>query len=214
MRTMTEPRWRRRSAERPAEIADAAASVFAERGFAAARMSEIAARAGVSKAALYRYFPNKDALFRALVARSTLEAEAIRPAALTATSFSALAPAVLERFAAALDRQGLRQLGRMVLAESGNFPELAVVWREQMVEPAIGALAGLIAAAQACGEVRAGDPRLMAMSMAGPMLMGAMWREVMEPAGGAPLDFHRLAAEHARTVVEGMRADAALPPAI
>src|SRR5579875_3832641 len=62
------PRWRRRKAARPAEIVAAALAVFAERGFAAARLEDIAARAGVSKAALYLYFPTKEALFRAVVA--------------------------------------------------------------------------------------------------------------------------------------------------
>ena len=33
-----------------------------------------------------------------------------------------------------------------------------------------------------------------------------LWREIIEPAGGDPLDLQALAAEHARTVLAGMRA--------
>src|ERR1700741_3167119 len=62
-----EPRFRRRKANRPAEIVQAALAVFAEKGFAAARLDEIAARAGVSKGALYLYFSTKEDLFRAVV---------------------------------------------------------------------------------------------------------------------------------------------------
>src|SRR5689334_23527888 len=62
-----EPKFRRRKAERPAEIVAAALSVFAEKGFAAARLDEIAARAGVSKGALYLYFETKEEIFRAVV---------------------------------------------------------------------------------------------------------------------------------------------------
>jgi hypothetical protein len=74
------------------------------------------------------------------------------------------------------------------------------------VSPALDLLCGLIARAQARGEARPGEPRLMALSLVGPVLMGGLWREIMEPAGGAPLDLQALAAEHARTVLAGMRA--------
>src|SRR3954471_4486804 len=62
-----EPKFRRRKADRPGEIVDAALHVFAEKGFAAAKLDEIARRAGVSKGALYLYFETKEELFRAVV---------------------------------------------------------------------------------------------------------------------------------------------------
>ncbi|MDB5497059.1 MAG: transcriptional regulator, TetR family, partial [Phenylobacterium sp.] len=65
-----EPKFRRRKANRPGEIVDAAMAVFAERGFAAARLDEIARRAGVSKGALYLYFETKEDIFRAVVAQA------------------------------------------------------------------------------------------------------------------------------------------------
>ncbi len=60
-------RWRRRKQARPSEIGQAALACFAERGFAASSLDEIAARAGVTKGTLYLYFPNKEALFKAVV---------------------------------------------------------------------------------------------------------------------------------------------------
>ena len=62
-----EPKFRRRPADRPAEILAAALDVFAERGFQGARLEEVARRAGVSKGALYLYFETKADLFRAVV---------------------------------------------------------------------------------------------------------------------------------------------------
>ncbi|ATJ84087.1 TetR/AcrR family transcriptional regulator [Halomonas beimenensis] len=50
-------------------ILAAAAEAFARDGFAAARLTDIAAEAGVSTGNLYRYFPNKAALFDAVVPR-------------------------------------------------------------------------------------------------------------------------------------------------
>ena len=62
-----QPKFRRRPEARPAEILAAALEVFAERGFQAARLEEVAKRAGVSKGALYLYFETKADLFRAVV---------------------------------------------------------------------------------------------------------------------------------------------------
>jgi TetR/AcrR family transcriptional regulator len=50
-------------------ILAAAESVFAERGFSGATMSMIAARAGSPKANIHYYFPTKETLYRAVVAR-------------------------------------------------------------------------------------------------------------------------------------------------
>jgi hypothetical protein len=38
----------------------------------------------------------------------------------------------------------------------------------------------------------------------GPMLMGVLWRETLQPAGGRPLDLAALAAQHGKTVLAGM----------
>ena len=69
----TEPRWRRLPEERPKQILDAALAVFAERGLAAARLEDIAKRAGVSKGTIYLYFANKEELFRGVVRSTVIE---------------------------------------------------------------------------------------------------------------------------------------------
>ena len=58
---------RRRKEARPAELTAAALDLFVEKGFAATRLDDVAARAGVSKGTLYLYFDSKEALFRAVV---------------------------------------------------------------------------------------------------------------------------------------------------
>ena len=60
-------RWRRRKTARPVEILSAALASFAERGFAATRLDDVAARAGVTKGTLYLYFRSKEELFKAVV---------------------------------------------------------------------------------------------------------------------------------------------------
>jgi AcrR family transcriptional regulator len=202
------PRWRRRKTARPGEIVAAALEVFAEKGYAAARLEEIAARAGVSKAALYLYFETKDELFRAVVG----EAAAPNLAAVRALAeayrgrFAELAPLILQRIAAIGRGTRIPAVAKMVIGESRNFPDLARVWHEAVVAQAVSLVAGLIARAQADGEVRPGDPRLLAVCLVSPMVVGFIWGEVFAPVGAEPLDLDALAAQHAEAVLKGMLA--------
>src|SRR5665213_2833931 len=61
----------RRKAARPAEIVDAALHLFAERGFAATKLEDVAA-AGIGKGTIYLYFATKDDLFRAVVRQAVV----------------------------------------------------------------------------------------------------------------------------------------------
>ena len=202
------PRWQRRKTARPGEIEAAALEVFAEKGFAAARLDDIAARAGLSKAALYVYFPTKLDLFRAVIdIRAAPDIDAV--AALIETAaipFTTLAPAILAQMAGVMDQPTLRSLALMVIAEGRNFPEIATLWHDRMVARALSLLTRAIERGQSVGEVRSGDPRLMAITLVGPMMMGVLWKGVMEPIGGEPLDLLALAREQTRTALHGLLA--------
>ena len=200
------PKWRRRKTARPAEIVAAALAVFAEKGFAAARLEDIAARAGVSKAALYLYFETKTDLFRAVVVDVVApNIERIRPMAEAYDGrFADALPLVLANFARAAETSPLGGVIKMVVGESRNFPDLARVWHDAIASQALGLVTAMIERAQARGEVRPGDPRLQAVSLIGPMVMGLLWREVFVPVGAAPIHLADLAAQHARTVIRGM----------
>ena len=203
---MKQPKFQRRAEDRPREICSAALEVFAEKGFAAAKLDEIARRAGVSKGTLYLYFKDKEELFRAVV-RDTVapNIEAVKEAVLGADlPFPMVARMFLARFAEVATRMPVGAVAKMVIGESRNFPELARVWHDQVASRAIAMLSGLIAKAQEKGEVRAGDPRLHAFSLMGPMLMGVIWRETLEPVGGAPLDIEELARQHSEAVLAGL----------
>ncbi len=204
--TPGQPKWRRRKDARPAEIVSAALEVFAEKGFAAARLDDIAARAGVSKGALYLYFETKQDLFEAVVRDAVLpDLDAVGQAAANLDlTLRQLAPILAARVAQVLTTSRVPAVAKMVIAESRNFPDLARVWHDQVVSRALAVLTGVITAAQARGEVRPGDPRYHALSLAGPMLMGVLWREVLEPVGAEPIDLAALAGQHVETALFGL----------
>lgn len=200
------PKWRRRKEDRPKDICAAALELFAEKGFAAARIEEIARRAGLSKGALYLYFPTKEALFRAVVRDAVVpNIDAIRQGiAATRLPFADLVRILLSRFAETVTALPLGAVAKMVIGESRNFPELARVWHDDVVLRAVGLLSGLIAEAQERGEVRPGDPRIHAFSLMGPMLIGVLWRETFTPVGVAEIDLPAIARQHAETVLAGL----------
>jgi AcrR family transcriptional regulator len=200
------PKFRRRKTARPAEITQAALSVFAETGFAAAKLDEIARRAGVSKGALYLYFETKEDLFRAAVRTAvTPNLEGIRAAAEAFDGpFAQLVPMILARAAVAMGDGRLGAVVKMVVGESRNFPDLARIWHDDVVALMLDLMTGLIARAQGRGEVAPGDARLYAFSLAGPMVMAVLYREVFGSDGADPPDLSAVAAQHARTVLHGM----------
>ena len=203
---MSSPRWQRRSEDRPREICAAALEVFAEKGFAAAKLDEIAKRAGVSKGTLYLYFQDKADLFRAVI-RDTVAPRiaAVRELAdKVELPFAPIVPLFLSNFAEMTTRLPVGAVAKIVIGESRNFPDLAKIWHDQVASGALSALESLIKRAQDRGEVRPGDARLMTFSLMGPMLMGVLWRETLQPAGGQPLDLAKLAAQHGETVLAGM----------
>ncbi|MFI4934886.1 MAG: TetR family transcriptional regulator [Caulobacterales bacterium] len=206
------PRWRRRKDERPGEIIAAALAVFAEKGFAAARLDDIAHRAGVSKGALYLYFATKEDLFRAVVAEAVApNLDAVREAAERYegdfASFLRLFIPTVMRMAQAMPIGGVI---KMVIGESRNFPELAKVWHDALVAKALALVAGMIERAQARGEVRPGDPRAYALCLISPLLMGVIWRETFTPVGAPAFDMAALAEQHLETTLNGMLAEGRL----
>jgi hypothetical protein len=81
------------------------------------------------------------------------------------------------------------------------------VWHDEVASKAIGTIAALVEKAQQRGEVRPGNPRLYAFSLIGSMVLGALWRATLEPAGGEPLDMFELADQHAETVLLGLMSE-------
>lgn len=205
MEAASSPKWRRRKDERPAEIIAAAYAVFAEKGFAAAKLDDIAARAGVSKGALYLYFETKQEIFEAVV-RSAIAPNIDMIRAMAEAYAGPLEPLLREIILRVQTGIGAHfgPVIKMVIGESRNFPELARVWHDQMVEPGLGILTGVIARAQARGEVRPGDPRAFCVSLISPILAAVLVRETFVPVGAKPFDIPALMQQHLDTVLPGM----------
>ncbi len=188
------------------EIVGAALAVFAEKGFAAAKLDEIARRAGISKGALYLYFETKEDIFRAVVGQVIAPNMAAVKALAAAHPgpFDQLIRGVAAQIGLVAQTSSLGAVGKMVLGEARNFPELARVWHDELVSQVLGAFAEAVQAAQGRGEIKPGDPRTYALQFVAPLLVGVMWRETFVPVGAQPFDLPKLMAQHVETLLHGL----------
>lgn len=200
-----QPKWRRRAAARPEEILEAALSEFAERGFDAARMEDIAKRAGLSKAAVYLYFPSKmavlEALIEAKVAPLAQHAQALAAAGKAAPlqALRALATVAATRLA---DPSNFA-VPRLVIGLSGRFPKLAEYYRRNVVEKARAALETLLDAAMADGSLRRIDKAAAVRAFVGPLMFEALWTHVLQGPSGFD-DAQTTVANHFDILLNGL----------
>ena len=192
--TATEKNITRRAehaALRRTAIVNAALDEFVEKGFAAARMEDIARRAGVAKGTIYLNFSDKEALFEAIVKqeiRPKIDSAAAIAAAggslrdfLEITLLPALRDMVRTRRGAVL---------RMLIGEAGRFPKLAEVYYRVVVEPGLASVRTLVQRAQERGELSNEMLLEFPQLLIAPMLLAMIWAGLFERF--RPLDVERM----------------------
>jgi AcrR family transcriptional regulator len=208
---MKEQRWLRRKDERAPEILDAALACFSDKGFAACRMEDIAKRAGISKGTIYLYFQSKEAVFKALARRAIGERIAAIAGQLDAYDggTAELLRQVLTMVGSIASVSDAVVLPRLVLAEAGNFPELAEFWRKEIIDRGLGVFEMIIRGGQARGEFRPVPPEHAARLCVAPLLVIMMWRSVFARFDSQPYDYQGLVETHIETLLRGLSTGAA-----
>jgi AcrR family transcriptional regulator len=206
------PRWRRRAADRPREILDAALTVFVERGFAATRLDDVAVAAGISKGLLYRYFDNKAELFKEVV-RQTLVATIrdVGDRARASDSSLAALDVFLEQLASVARDPRRSAIPKLIISESGSFPELAVFYLAEVIGPGVQQLTGLIRRGVDGGDFRKVDPELAAKSIIAPFLLAVIWRHTFARHDSKRFDADALIRQHRDILLHGLAAPASEP---
>ena len=177
------PRWARRKEARPGELLDAALDLFVERGFAATRLDEVAARAGVSKGTLYLYYASKEELFKAVVRQNIVPLiEAFERD--VAASQAGSAELLREFFDTWWNRFGATKLAgiaKLVVGEAGNFPELALFFQHEVVARNLLLLRSIIERGIARREFREIDVDACVHLWVSPMVLRAIWEHSIAP---------------------------------
>ena len=200
-------RWERRATARPTELAAAALALFSERGFAATRLDDVAARAGVSKATVYLYFKNKEELFEAVVHTAVLPR--VEQAEMLADAFEGSTPNLIRTlvtlFEAALDSP-FPAIAKLIIAESGNFPELAKLWSKVVLQHALALFKRIIERGIERGEFRQVDPDAAAPLLIAPVMLLGIWQQAFAPHAAITLDRHAVLSTHVDVLLRGLAA--------
>jgi AcrR family transcriptional regulator len=168
----------RRKAERPAEILDAAFEEFVQHGYAATRLEDVAARAGVTKGTIYFYFDTKERVFEQMVRHKSLaflpdlEGNALKLVGSHRVRLRSLMVFVYGRIAQ--DRAS-REILRFLIAEGTRFPDLVDRHYEEFIQPTIEQFQKVIAAGIDAGEFRAAPATAFTEIVMSPALLLSLW---------------------------------------
>ena len=202
---MPEPRFQRRKEERPAEITQAALEAFAEHGYAATRVDDVAKRAGVSKGLLYLYFKTKEELFKAVIRSAVvpridaLKTE-IDDTELTAEEF--LRGPFL-KFIQKLPDSPARIVVRLMIAEGPKHPDLTAYYCDQVISGGLAALRQLIRRGVRQGEFRQSSLDEFPQLLVAPALLSIVWKTLFQKH--YPLDTDKLLETHIELVLRAIK---------
>ena len=201
------PRWERRKEERPAELLAAALDLFVERGYAATRLDEVAARAGVSKGTLYLYFENKEELFKAVVRENIVER--ISQTRELARQFSGprgqLLRQLVQRWWQTYGQTPAAGLSKLIMAESGNFPQIARFFVDEVIEPWHRLFGEVVSEGIGSGEFRPVDVEYFVHVVAAPLVMLTLWNRSFGPCSARALDAGRYLAAALDAFIAALR---------
>ncbi|MEY3265447.1 MAG: hypothetical protein RL717_2924 [Pseudomonadota bacterium] len=172
------PRWERRKDARPQELLAAALDLFVERGYAATRLDDVAARGGVSKGTLYLYFDNKEELFKAVVRENLVSV--LDEAEDYIAQFKGTSSELLREFFLGwwqrIGETKLSGITKLMMAESGNFPDVARFYHEEVISRTNALVISVLDRGIAAGEFRALDTVNANLVIVAPMVMLLMWK--------------------------------------
>lgn len=175
------------------QILDAALALFAERGFAAARMDDLAQRCELSKGGLYAHFASKDEVLEALLQRALAAPALTPPREPLPLSPTQLADWLIEQLYDRLQDPQTQAALRLLVAESERVPHLVAQWHQRVVQPYVDALGRLMQQTLAASGRR--DPLLaqepwMALS---PALQALLMELLLPDLRPRPLERARAA---------------------
>lgn len=200
----------RRKEARPGELLDAALELFVEKGFAATRAEEVAARAGVSKGTLFLYFPSKEELLKAVV-RENISGRFKE----WNEEFDAFAGTTAEmvRYFMQLwwERVGATKasgITKLMISEARNFPEIAAFYQQEVIVPGQMLIRRMLQRGVASGEFRALDIDYTIYNIVAPMIFLIMTQHSIGACvpEGTRLDPQRYLDTQAETIVRGLLA--------
>ena len=198
----------RRKEARPGELLDAALDLFVEKGFAATRAEEVAARAGVSKGTLFLYFPSKEELFKAVV-RENISGR-FQEWNQEFESFEGSTSDML-RYCMKVwwERVGATRasgITKLIISEARNFPDIAAFYQQEVIKPGQDLIRRILQRGVDRGEFQVMDMDYALFSITAPMIFLIMMKHSLGACMPQehPLDPERYLASQVETLLHGL----------
>jgi AcrR family transcriptional regulator len=195
--------------QRPGQILEAAFAAFAEKGYAATRLEDVAARIGVTKGTIYVYFESKEQLFKA-VCRSFLLPVFERIERLPeefSGSAAAMLRAILElTYHDFVANARAREFIRLMIGEASRVPELVAFYASELIHRGHGAFRAVLARGVETGEFRPDAAALLAESpefLVAPAVLAALNRNMLGDGSSPPIE--RQLEAHLELLLGGLR---------
>jgi AcrR family transcriptional regulator len=199
-------RWHRHPETRRQDILDAALMVFTEKGISAARINEIARRASITSGTIYLYFASKDEIFKSLVEES-IEPQ-ISALGQMAHEFEGpsdeLLRLVVRTIGGFLRLSDRAVLFKLIIAETGNFPELARFYRHYVTDRMLAVFEGIISRGIARGEFRRIDLTDGARMVFSSIMFTAIWRTSLGALDSKSYDYERFIETKLDIILRGL----------
>jgi AcrR family transcriptional regulator len=170
------PRRREQKLHRQEEILAAAFEVFAAHGYEAARIDDVARQAGIAKGTIYLYFRDKEQLFRAVVRSLVQKRFDSIAGSFRGTGEQLLRELLSRMYSQVVRNEKVRSIVRLLIAESGRFPQLAEIYHREIIAPGMKAVRQALKHGIASGEFRKTAAVEFPQLLAAPGVLAIVWR--------------------------------------
>jgi len=170
------PRRREQKLHRQEAILAAAFEVFAAHGYEAARIDEVARRAGIAKGTIYLYFTDKERLFRAMVRSLVQKRFDAVAGSFHGTAEQLLRELLSRMYSQVVRNEKVRSIVRLLIAEGGRFPQLTEIYHREIIAPGMNAVRQGLLQGIASGEFRKTAAVEFPQLLAAPGILAIVWR--------------------------------------
>ena len=194
-----------KAAARRAAILTAALDEFSARGFAAARLEDVAKRAGVAKGTIYLHFKDKEALFQEIV-RSLMGpfVGTLEGVFKTDVPLRVVAEQVVELFVREVFGTRRKDIIRLVMTEGPRFPKLAEFYYREVLSRVFAGVRARVKRAVEKGEISHDALVRFPQLIAAPGIVAIIWSGLFDRF--EPLDVRELLRAHLNILFEERRA--------
>lgn len=186
-----QPKYQRRKEDRPQEIADAAFATFAEKGYSATRIDDVAKRAGISKGLTYLYYKTKEDLFKAVVKNVVVRRVDMLIGDLESTELSSeeFVRGPMLDFMRKVPGSPIAIVIRLLISEGPRHPDLVSYYYDNVVARGLQAIRGFVERGVERGDFRREALDLQPHLFLAPMMLSIIWRLIFTEK---PLDTDQL----------------------